>query len=379
MSARAGPARRRAPDDRPRRQGPRGAGRLPRRPAARTGPPHALLDRPQPADGARPLAGHPRDRWIRRRGDRAAARLGRMCEIERSLRRRREVPPALRRGDARPRDAGRQHLEAGKERERAGSVERRWRRSSPKTCASPGRRAAAEPPPPLARLPEELAAFGRRRQARREQSGRPTYAVDARDARRARRPARPRGSGPAAACPGDASCTGCSRPLMRDPALDVARVRGEPPRRGRAARRRPRRGGADRRGRARFRPLEARARPRRGAWSKCPSRSWSAARSSAWPTGRPKRSCRARSTSSSRRRAAWTLVDYKSDTVGDKLDELVAFYTPQIAIYRRYWERLTGSPTRAGLFFAETGQEVWPALPADARFQRRCIQSSRRP
>jgi len=60
---------------------------------------------------------------------------------------------------------------------------------------------------------------------------------------------------------------------------------------------------------------------------------------------------------------AWTLVDYKSDTVGDKLDELVAFYTPQIAIYRRYWERLTGSPTRAGLFFAETGQEVWPTLP----------------
>jgi ATP-dependent helicase/nuclease subunit A len=62
-------------------------------------------------------------------------------------------------------------------------------------------------------------------------------------------------------------------------------------------------------------------------------------------------------------KGAWTLVDYKSDTVGDKLDELVAFYTPQIAIYRRYWERLTGSPTRAGLFFAETGQEVWPALP----------------
>ena len=59
---------------------------------------------------------------------------------------------------------------------------------------------------------------------------------------------------------------------------------------------------------------------------------------------------------------AWTLVDYKSDTVGGKLDELVAFYTPQIAIYRRYWERLTGSPTRAGLFFAETGQEVWPEM-----------------
>ena len=59
---------------------------------------------------------------------------------------------------------------------------------------------------------------------------------------------------------------------------------------------------------------------------------------------------------------AWTLVDYKSDTVGDKLDELVAFYTPQIAIYRRYWQRLTGEPTRAGLFFADGGREVWPAI-----------------
>jgi ATP-dependent helicase/nuclease subunit A len=59
----------------------------------------------------------------------------------------------------------------------------------------------------------------------------------------------------------------------------------------------------------------------------------------------------------------WTLVDYKSDTVGDRLDELVAFYTPQIAIYRRYWERLTGRPTRAGLFFADTGREVWPEVP----------------
>ncbi len=57
---------------------------------------------------------------------------------------------------------------------------------------------------------------------------------------------------------------------------------------------------------------------------------------------------------------SWTLVDYKSDTVGDKLESLVAFYLPQIAVYRRYWERLTGRPTRAGLFFIQTGQTVWP-------------------
>jgi ATP-dependent helicase/nuclease subunit A len=55
----------------------------------------------------------------------------------------------------------------------------------------------------------------------------------------------------------------------------------------------------------------------------------------------------------------WTIVDYKSDTVAGNLDELVAFYRPQIVHYRRYWERLTGRPTRAGLFFVSTGQEVW--------------------
>jgi ATP-dependent helicase/nuclease subunit A len=56
----------------------------------------------------------------------------------------------------------------------------------------------------------------------------------------------------------------------------------------------------------------------------------------------------------------WTLVDYKSDTIVGNLDELVSFYSPQIEMYRRYWEELTGSPTKAGLFFVQTGHEVWP-------------------
>lgn len=55
----------------------------------------------------------------------------------------------------------------------------------------------------------------------------------------------------------------------------------------------------------------------------------------------------------------WTLVDYKSDTVDGNLDELVRFYTPQIAHYRRVWARVTGRPTRAGLYFIRTGMEVW--------------------
>jgi ATP-dependent helicase/nuclease subunit A len=55
----------------------------------------------------------------------------------------------------------------------------------------------------------------------------------------------------------------------------------------------------------------------------------------------------------------WRIVDYKSDTIAGNLDALVAFYKPQIAHYRRYWQQLTGRPTTAGLFFVSTGQEVW--------------------
>jgi len=57
--------------------------------------------------------------------------------------------------------------------------------------------------------------------------------------------------------------------------------------------------------------------------------------------------------------SGWTLVDYKSDTIAGNLDELVDFYSPQIELYRRYWERLTGRSTKAGLFFVQTGEEWW--------------------
>jgi ATP-dependent helicase/nuclease subunit A len=55
----------------------------------------------------------------------------------------------------------------------------------------------------------------------------------------------------------------------------------------------------------------------------------------------------------------WRIVDYKSDTIAGNLDDIVAFYKPQIAHYRRYWQQLTGRPAKAGLYFVSTGQEVW--------------------
>jgi ATP-dependent helicase/nuclease subunit A len=56
----------------------------------------------------------------------------------------------------------------------------------------------------------------------------------------------------------------------------------------------------------------------------------------------------------------WVVVDYKSDAVTDaNRAGLVAFYTPQLNAYSRYWSRLTGRPTRAGIFFAQTGDTEW--------------------
>lgn len=63
-------------------------------------------------------------------------------------------------------------------------------------------------------------------------------------------------------------------------------------------------------------------------------------------------------------KGGWVVVDYKSDTVSGKLEELTTFYAPQLAFYRRYWEELTGQPTKAGLYFLDSGEEVWFDAPA---------------
>ena len=58
--------------------------------------------------------------------------------------------------------------------------------------------------------------------------------------------------------------------------------------------------------------------------------------------------------------SGWVLVDYKSDAVTEtNRSGLLDFYFPQIGHYRRSWEKLTGSPTRAALFFIATGETVW--------------------
>ncbi len=50
----------------------------------------------------------------------------------------------------------------------------------------------------------------------------------------------------------------------------------------------------------------------------------------------------------------WVIVDYKTDAVPDpqRLAELTEFYSPQVRLYRQYWETLTGTRViEAGLYF----------------------------
>ncbi|MBC8647309.1 MAG: UvrD-helicase domain-containing protein [Thermoanaerobaculia bacterium] len=59
----------------------------------------------------------------------------------------------------------------------------------------------------------------------------------------------------------------------------------------------------------------------------------------------------------------WVIVDYKSDTVDGNLDRLTAFYRPQIAHYRRYWEQLTRRPSKAALYFIQPDRLEWLTEP----------------
>ncbi len=55
----------------------------------------------------------------------------------------------------------------------------------------------------------------------------------------------------------------------------------------------------------------------------------------------------------------WHIVDWKSDAVGDNLAALVAHYAPQIEHYRKAWEALTKQRAVAGLYFMDNGHLDW--------------------
>ncbi len=53
------------------------------------------------------------------------------------------------------------------------------------------------------------------------------------------------------------------------------------------------------------------------------------------------------------------LADYKTDTVGESLPDLVNYYKPQVEIYRTLWQDMSGEPVKeAGLFFVDGSRWV---------------------
>lgn len=48
----------------------------------------------------------------------------------------------------------------------------------------------------------------------------------------------------------------------------------------------------------------------------------------------------------------WIIIDYKTDDVGERIEDFVNYYTPQVRAYSRFWEEMSGEKVRkAGLYF----------------------------
>jgi ATP-dependent helicase/nuclease subunit A len=53
----------------------------------------------------------------------------------------------------------------------------------------------------------------------------------------------------------------------------------------------------------------------------------------------------------------WVIADYKSDKVDGNLEKLVAYYKPQVEMYRRFWTEMSGEKVKeAGLYFIDSGK-----------------------
>jgi ATP-dependent helicase/nuclease subunit A len=55
----------------------------------------------------------------------------------------------------------------------------------------------------------------------------------------------------------------------------------------------------------------------------------------------------------------WVIADYKTDTADGNLEQLVAYYTPQVEMYRDFWMAISGENVKeAGLYFIHEGRWV---------------------
>jgi len=57
----------------------------------------------------------------------------------------------------------------------------------------------------------------------------------------------------------------------------------------------------------------------------------------------------------------WVIADYKTDKVDGNLDKLIAYYKPQVEMYRDFWKKMTKEEVKeAGLYFIDT--DKWERL-----------------
>jgi len=55
----------------------------------------------------------------------------------------------------------------------------------------------------------------------------------------------------------------------------------------------------------------------------------------------------------------WVLADYKTDKVDGNLDKLVAYYRPQVELYRKFWKFTSGDDVKeAGFYFIDVKKWV---------------------
>jgi ATP-dependent helicase/nuclease subunit A len=55
----------------------------------------------------------------------------------------------------------------------------------------------------------------------------------------------------------------------------------------------------------------------------------------------------------------WVIVDFKSDNPDGKLDELIAYYSGQLNMYRKFWEQITGEAVKeAGIYFLNANRWI---------------------
>ena len=54
----------------------------------------------------------------------------------------------------------------------------------------------------------------------------------------------------------------------------------------------------------------------------------------------------------------WVIADYKTDKIDDNIEKIVNYYRPQVELYTKFWEEMTGEKVKeTGLFFVDN--ESW--------------------